>query len=96
MEQVDHQGINNSGINYEMREERQNMGQVASQHRDKNKKAAKHSRTKDQSVRLSKQLIRRSNSFVQLLDESTFDGVPGVADIAKRGRRWMNRDNIVN
>ena len=47
MDQSDDQRIYNSGISHEMKEERRNMGQVASEHRDKKKKPAKYSRTKD-------------------------------------------------
>jgi hypothetical protein len=78
-----------------MKEERRNMGQVSSEHRDKKKKPIKHSRTKDQIVRLSEQMIERANDLASMVKGTTFDErVPPVETCSNRGRRWMDTENL--
>ena len=74
------------------------MPQVASVYRKKHKKAAKHSDNKDQHIQLSKQLIKRSMEYYEMVSRSTNigDTICTVCAIGKRGRRVMDQTNLEN
>ena len=97
MEQSDHQRIYNSGIDHEMKEERRNMAEEASDFRDKHKKAKKHASTKDQHVRLSQQVVERARAFALMMKEDPPEGnIPTILEINKKGRRVMDKENLDN
>jgi hypothetical protein len=96
MEQADAQRIYNSGTDHEMKEERRNMSQLASEHRGKHKKAAKHSQTKNQQVRLSEQLVEKAGAHAEMELATCDDNIPSVSTTSKRGRRVMDQTNLDN
>jgi hypothetical protein len=55
----------------------------------KEKEASKtHSRTKDQIVRLSEQMIERANTFASMVKDTVFgESLPTVEALSKRGKR---------
>ena len=103
VEQADEQTIYNAGIRHEMNEERRSMGQDTTEHRDKKKKAAKHSRTKDQIVRLSEQVTERARQYDLVLQSisaylpsagSISAKLPTIKEINDRGRQWKDKENL--
>ena len=95
MEQADSQRIYNSGIDHEMKEERRNTNQVASEFRETHKKAAKHSQTKNQQVQLSEQLVGRASKFAETMTVPTLEEtIPDLSTINSRGRRVMDQANL--
>ena len=91
MEQSDHQHIYSSGIAHEMNEERRNMTQEPSAHRDKHKKAMKHSSNKDHNMQLSEQLTEQSTAHAETMKGFLlWDVVPSITTISNKGRRAMD------
>ncbi len=96
MTQADHQRIYNSGIDHEMKEARRMLATNANIFRNKHKKAAVHSRTKEQLVFLSKQVTERADAMqrsYQNLNEAIHN-IPTVNEISIEGRQRMDKDNL--
>ena len=97
IDEVDQQRIYMSGIAHKMNEERQNMISATIEHRDKHKTAVKHSRIKDQLLRLSEQLAERGDKFATMMQYSSWDqSVSSITTINGLGRRVMDQENLNN
>ena len=95
MDQADHQRMYNTSTDYEMKEERRKMVSDSDAYRQKNKKAASHSATKQQQQRLSKQLVERSADYVDVaLSVIGLDSIPTITQINEKGRRVQDNENL--
>ncbi len=96
MDQADHQRVYNSGIDHEMKEARRMLATNVNIFRNKHKKAAEHSRTKEQLVFLSKQVSEQADAMQKSMKnfDMALHNIPTVNQISIEGRRKMDKENL--
>ena len=69
---------------------------VASVHRGKHKKAAKHLQTKDQQLQVSEELVEKASAHAEMVSSTLEENIPSVSMIRTRSRRVMDQKTLDN